>query len=118
MYNEQSHVRCIQPGGRIHSYTMGRPLVKNEYQITLFSYFSTKTYVMGTQKNRLNETVLLSTQNICSSWWIRKYLNFYAQKFCLSKPTKGLSSLLQIIFVHLDSSIKLVNRDSSVIIVS
>ena len=35
--------------------------------------------------NRLNETVLLSTQNICSSWWIRKNLQFYAQKFCLSK---------------------------------
>ena len=30
-----------------------------------FSYFSSKTYVVGTQKNRLNETVLLSTQNIC-----------------------------------------------------
>ena len=32
-----------------------------------FSYFSTITYVVGTQKNRLNEneTVLLSTQNIC-----------------------------------------------------
>ena len=29
------------------------------------SYFSTKTYVVGTQKNRLTETVLLSTQNIC-----------------------------------------------------
>ena len=27
-------------------------------------YFSTKAYVVGTQKNRLNETVLLSTQNI------------------------------------------------------
>ena len=30
-----------------------------------FSYFSTKTYVVGTQRNRLNETVLLSTQNTC-----------------------------------------------------
>ena len=31
-----------------------------------FSYFSTKTsYVVGTQKNRLDETCLLSTQNIC-----------------------------------------------------
>ena len=29
------------------------------------SYFSTKTYVVGAQKNRLSETVLLSTQNIC-----------------------------------------------------
>ena len=28
-------------------------------------YFSTKTYVLGTQKNRLIETVLLSTQNTC-----------------------------------------------------
>ena len=31
----------------------------------LFSYFSTKPYVVGTQKNRLNEAVLLSTHNIC-----------------------------------------------------
>ena len=30
-----------------------------------FSYFWTKTYGVGTQKNRLNETVLLSIQNIC-----------------------------------------------------
>ena len=30
-----------------------------------FFYFSTKTYVVGTQKNRLDMTVLLSTQNIC-----------------------------------------------------
>ena len=32
---------------------------------TLFSYFTTETYVVGTQKNCLYETVLLSTQNIC-----------------------------------------------------
>ena len=30
----------------------------------LFSYFSTKIYVDGIQKNRLNETVLLSTKNM------------------------------------------------------
>ena len=29
-----------------------------------FFYFSTKTYFVGTQKNRLNEMVLLSTQNM------------------------------------------------------
>ena len=40
-------------------------------KIYLF-YFSAKTYVVGTQKNRLCETVLLSTQNICLNWWIRK----------------------------------------------
>ena len=27
-------------------------------------YFSSKTYVVGTQKNRLNKTIPLSTQNI------------------------------------------------------
>ena len=27
--------------------------------------YKTKTYIVGTQKNRLEETVLLSTQNIC-----------------------------------------------------
>ena len=43
-----------------------RPLVKSAYQ-KYFFYFSTKTYVVGTQKNRLNETVLLSTQNICKN---------------------------------------------------
>ena len=41
---------------------------------------------MGTQKNRLNETILLSTQNIDSRCWISNYLQFYAQKLCLSKP--------------------------------
>ena len=41
-----------------------RTLVKSEYQKNN-SYFSTKIYVVGCQKNRLNETVLLSTQNIC-----------------------------------------------------
>ena len=42
----------------------GRPLVKC-IPINYFSYFSTKTYVEGTQKNHLNETVPLSTENIC-----------------------------------------------------
>ena len=40
-----------------------RPLVKSVSQFIF--YFSTKTYVVGSQKNGLNETVLLSTQNIC-----------------------------------------------------
>ena len=39
---------------------MVRPLVK-----TVDSHYSTKTYLVGTEKNRLNEMVLLSTQNIC-----------------------------------------------------
>ena len=39
---------------------------------------------MGTQKNRLNKTVRLSTRIICYNWWVRKYLQFYAQNFCLN----------------------------------
>ena len=38
-------------------------------------------YVVGTQKIRLNETVLLSTQNICLKLWGRTYLQFYAENF-------------------------------------
>ena len=42
--------------------------LESGFQITVhknidFIYFSNKTFVFGTQKNRLNETVLLSTQN-------------------------------------------------------
>ena len=33
--------------------------------VNYFLDFSSKTYVVGTQKNSLNETVLLSTQNTC-----------------------------------------------------
>ena len=48
-----------------------------------FSYFCTKTYVVGTQKNHLNETLLLSTQKKCFNLWLR-YSQFYAQFFYLS----------------------------------
>ena len=50
-----------------------------------FSYFSTKkTYVVGTQKNRFNETVLLSTQNIYLDCWVRKQLFFLHSKILLN----------------------------------
>ena len=34
----------------------------------------------------MSEMVLLNTQNICLKVWVRKYLRFYAEIFCLSKP--------------------------------
>ena len=43
-----------------------------------------KHYVVGTQKNRRNETVLLSTQNYRLNLMCRKLLRFYAKKLCLS----------------------------------
>ena len=40
-----------------------RPPDKSVYWKTIiFIYHESKTYAVGTQKNRLNETVLLSTQ--------------------------------------------------------
>ena len=33
-------------------------------KVKIFSYLSVLAYVLGAQKNRLTETVLLSTQNI------------------------------------------------------
>ena len=42
------------------------PLIKVRTE-NYFPYFSTKTYVLGTQKNRLDETVLLSIKNTCFS---------------------------------------------------
>ena len=45
---------------------------------------------MGTQKNRLNETVLLSTQNVCLKQCVRKYLQFYADNFWLSDEYWGV----------------------------
>ena len=34
-------------------------------------------FLVSTQKTRLNETVLLGTQNTCFNWCVRKLLHFY-----------------------------------------
>ena len=51
---------------------------------------------MGIEKNRLNETVLLSTQNRCLKILVRKYLQFYTGNISLSKsliaPPVGITS--------------------------
>ena len=52
----------------------------------LFSYFSTKTYVVGTQKNRLNETVLLSTQKHMFKLMDKKTITFLCSKIFLNWP--------------------------------
>ena len=60
---------------------------------------------MGTPKNRLNETVLLSTQNTCLNWSVRKYKQFYSQKW----STLTLCIFLLIYyrcFVIVDPSLK------------
>ena len=67
-----------------------RLLVKSAYQKIFFSYFSTKTYIVGTLKNRLIERVLLSTQNMLQLEG-KKIFAIYAQRFCLSKPMNNIS---------------------------
>ena len=37
----------------------------DKQKLSIFSYPSVLAYVLGAQKNRLNETVLFSTHNIC-----------------------------------------------------
>ena len=44
---------------------MGSDKQNFEHKIVKFFYPSVVTYVLGAQKNRLIETVLLSTHNIC-----------------------------------------------------
>ena len=43
----------------------------------LFPYNAIKMYIVSAQKNRLNETVLLSTHNIYFAWEIRKLFRKY-----------------------------------------
>ena len=52
---------------------INRPLVKSAYQFFYFFYFSAESYVVGTRKNGLNETVLLSTKTYPKCEWVSKY---------------------------------------------
>ena len=63
---------CVISTKNLMSWLISSGLQIRMHNENYFPYFSTKTYVVGTQKNRLNETVLLSTQNICLNWWVRK----------------------------------------------
>ena len=57
------------------------PLDKNaKLKISCCCCFSTKTYIVCTQKNRLYEKVPLRTQNKCWNWWIIKYSQFESTK--------------------------------------
>ena len=74
----------LQPADLYLHWLLYRPLDKGVIIEKII--FSTKTYVVGTQKNSLNETFFLSTQNICLKLWVRTNLLFYDANFCLSNP--------------------------------
>ena len=63
-------------------------------------YFSAKTYVVGTQKNHLNETVLLSNQNTCLNRWLWKWMQLYTQNVLMFV----VFIYFRILFVGSDSS--------------
>ena len=52
----------------------------------IFFLFLNQNMLWVHKRTNINETVLLSTQYICSKLWVRKYLQFYTEIFCLSKP--------------------------------
>ena len=62
-------------------------------------YFWTKTYVVCTQKYRLNEMVLLITHNKCLNRWTRRYSQFYATIFCLSGTKDNAAPFLIALIV-------------------
>ena len=48
---------------------------------------------MGAQKNRLNEKVLLSTQNICSTYGLKNIYNFALKNFVYLNLTQTNSKI-------------------------
>ena len=56
------------------------------------SYFSTKTYVVGTHQKGLGEVLLMSTHNICFRWEIRKILCGY--------PLLSVTMLAHFMILH------------------
>ena len=65
--------------------SIGLDKQKLTLKFEMFSYTSVLTYVLGAQKNRLIETVLLSTHSLCFDLEIRK--------ICYALFTKGLFDL-------------------------
>ena len=55
-------------------------LKKSTQKYWYFSYFSMKTYILGTHQKRLAEALLMSTHNICLHGEIRKILPGYPSR--------------------------------------
>ena len=59
---ERCYFLCLSTDGLVNT---ARLQIRVRMGENYFLYFSSKTHVVGNQKKRLNETVLLSTQNTC-----------------------------------------------------
>ena len=70
-----------------------------------FSYFSTKTYAVGTQKNRLNETGFFEHPQHMFKLIGKKITTNLSSKICFTEPMLGqLSSRTRCLNVCLKSS--------------
>ena len=58
-------------------------LVTSAYK-SFSSYLFNQNICCGYSKELSQWDGSFEHQNICYNWWVRKYLKFYAQKFCLS----------------------------------
>ena len=70
-----------------------------------FSYFSTETYVVGTQKNRLDEMVLLSTQSYMFILAEKKKYTILVSKVGLSGPMVDWLQSLKQFFINVSYDI-------------
>ena len=66
-----AYILYLDPGPQLKVCNRKNRLTENYFLIS-----QPKTYVVGTHKNRLNETVLLSTQNTCLYYWVIKNSQF------------------------------------------
>ena len=64
-----------------------------------FSYFSTKTYVVGTHQEHLGKSLLMSTNNICFHLEIRKLLTLKTSRKPESENVVCLCRLLYILAI-------------------
>ena len=66
----------------------------------LISYFSTKTYVVGTQKNRLIERVLLSTKTYVKLMGKKIFTILHTKKIVVLNLWKCLCEMLPTCVSH------------------
>ena len=66
MFLKNRNISCKIKRSKVTDYAaLSKKKIKKSIKLCLFSYPSVKTCVVGAQKNRLIEMVLLSTHNIC-----------------------------------------------------
>ena len=80
-------------------------------KLKLFSYQSIKTCVLGAQKNRLIETVLLSTHNICFGWEIKK-INFQSHAYLEARYISRIRILPPKHYLKFAEVFQIIHEDS------